>query len=357
LPATPRPIARRRLSGRRIIGWGAAACVAAGVLPLAVAADGSASQRAPQHRAAPASRVADAPARAAAKPHPRFPGHRPGRIYLGMSCDNCGTRAAQIGRGVGLIRTYVKWGNWEGVAKDIVEARRAHRLPWISVEGPDFGAPTGWRSVGRGHHDRDIRQLARVIKRHDDRPLFISFDHEMSNNAPDSLAHWWASGYNRFYDVLKAAHALRRVAVPPIFVAWLFDPNNPQDPGKWLPPSTLRRASFMGIDLYQADNGKAFGQRLPDVYRWLARQGHPRMMIGLAETGATDAFGNVSGASWLNRSLRWSARHANRVAAISYFNSTANSDPRMYWPLDESSRKIDVYRKWLATRVFIDRVR
>ena len=60
------------------------------------------------------------------------------------------------------------------------------------------------------------------------------------------------------------------------------------------------------------------------------------MRIGLGEIGATDYFGNVLGRDWLNRSLRWAARNSDAVIAVSYFNSTANSDPGVYWPLDES---------------------
>jgi hypothetical protein len=81
------------------------------------------------------------------------------------------------------------------------------------------------------------------------------------------------------------------------------------------------------------------------------------MMIGLGETGATNAFGNVSAATWLNRSLKWAARNRSKVVGISYFNSTAHSDPNVYWPLDESARKLNVYRKWLKQPVFIHRLR
>ena len=81
------------------------------------------------------------------------------------------------------------------------------------------------------------------------------------------------------------------------------------------------------------------------------------MMIGLGETGATNTFGNVSAASWLNKSLKWSARNRNKVVAISYFNSTHASDPNVYWPLDESGQKMNVYRKWLKKPVFINHVR
>ena len=127
--------------------------------------------------------------------------------------------------------------------------------------------------------------------------------------------------------MLDEEGALRKVALAPIVAAWLFDAANPQDPGAWMRPGVLRRASFMGVDLYQSDTGRDFTQRIPPVDAWLADHGYPDMRIGLGEIGATDYFGNVSGAAWLNRSLRWAAHHTDAVIAVSYFNSTANSDP------------------------------
>jgi len=291
------------------------------------------------------------------KSKPRFPGHRPGKIYLGMSCgEECPSRHAELRRSIGLKRWFKKWGNWRGVEEAIREDQRNHRRPWISIEGPG-GTPSGWLDVANGDYDRDIRELARVLKRNDRSPIFLSFDHEMSNNLPDSQGSWWARGFNRFHDVLKDAHALRRVSLAPIPVSWLFDKSNPQDANAWLPKSVLRRSAFMGVDIYQNESGKSYRHRLPQVDRWLDRHGQQKMMIGIGETGGTDRFGNVSGAKWLNQSLRWAAKHRNKVAAISYFNSTANSDPNVYWPLNESRRKMNVYRKWLTSQAYINRVR
>jgi hypothetical protein len=303
--------------------------------------------------AATASPVKSAPAQ---KVTPQFPGDRPGRIYLGMSCDDCAQREAQLGRGVGLKRWFTKWGDWRGVADAIRQDRRRHRLPWISVQGPAGGTPAGWAAVGQGTYDADIRGLARVLRKHDGRPLFLSFDHEVSNALPDDEGRSWASGFKRFHDVLEERHALGNVALAPIVVAWLFDRANPQDPGSWLPPGVLRRASFLGIDLYQTASGDDFRQRVPPVARWLARHGHARMKIGLGETGATDAFGNVSAPAWLDRSLRWAADNPDEITAVSYFNSTANSDPGVYWPLDESRQKTQVYLTWLGRPRFISHV-
>ena len=105
-----------------------------------------------------------------AKGKPRFPGHQPGRIYLGMSCGElCHQKVPQLGRSFGVHRWFKKWGNWHGVAEAIQEDRRNHRRPWISIEGPDRGAATGWRDVGRGRYDRDIRELAKTLRANDQR--------------------------------------------------------------------------------------------------------------------------------------------------------------------------------------------
>jgi hypothetical protein len=274
-----------------------------------------------------------------------------------MSCDDCPKREGQLDQGVGLKRWFEKWGEWKALAAAVTEDRRKHRRPWISIEGPQGGTPAGWLAVGRGEYDGDLRALARVLKAHDGRPMFLSFGHEVSNNLPDVQGRSWAKGFKRFHDVLEEEGALGNVALAPIVASWLFDPANPQDPAAWMRPGVLRRASFMGVDLYQSDTGRGFAQRIPPVDTWLARHGYPHMRIGLGETGATDYFGNVSGPTWLNRSLRWAAHHTDAVVAVSYFNSTANSDPGVYWPLDESADKLAVYRKWLDRPAFISRVR
>jgi hypothetical protein len=288
----------------------------------------------------------------------RFPGHRPGRIYLGMSCgEMCHQKEPQLGHGVGLKRWFKKWGNWHGVEEAIREDRRKNRLPWISIEPPAGGAPSGWRDVGRGRYDRDIRALARVLKANDKKPIFISFDHEPSNKAPDSQGVWWAHGYSHFYDVLDRANALKKVSVPPIMADWMFNKYNHEDnPSSWLRPRVLQRAPFLAVDVYQNDSGKTFGPRLSRIDRWLGNHRHPKMMLGVGESGATNFYRNTTAVKWLNKSLRWAAHHPRKVAAISYFNSTAYSRDGAYWPLDESQRKLATYRKWLNRPVFISHV-
>jgi hypothetical protein len=351
LDRTSSPASRIRLRA-------AAAAVALGVLAGSAYLPASASSAAtpatpPTQQSGPLAEST------AAKARPRFPGHRPGRIYLGMSCGvMCHQKIPQLGHSFGVHRSYKKWGNWRGVASAIREDRSNNRLPWISIEGPDHGAPTGWRAVGRGHYDHAIRRLARTLRRSDRKPVFISFDHEPSNKGPSYAGAWWAHGYNRFHDVLRRAHALRHVALPPIMADWLFNKYNHEDrPGDWLRPGVLRRAPFLGVDVYENDSERTFAHRLPRIARWLGRHGHPHMMLGVGESGATNLYGGTTAASWLNRSLRWAAHHPRRVAVVSYFNSTAYSRTGAYWPLDETARKMRVYKRWLRSYPFISRMR
>jgi hypothetical protein len=340
-----------------------ASAVVAGALVVPAGLTTADASPAPGQAASATAPVAgvrhDDKANALAKRKPSFPGHRPGRIYLGMSCgEQCDRKIPQLGQGFGVHRWFKKWGNWRGIAKAIQEDRRHHRRPWISIEGPDRGAPTGWRDVGRGRYDLDIRELARTLKANDREPVFISFDHEPSNKAGSDAGRWWARGFNRFHDVLARAHALRHVALAPIMAGWMFSKYNHGDrPRDWLRPGVLNRADFLAVDIYQNDKGLPFGQHLPRIARWLGRHGHPHMRLGVGECGSTNGYSAMTAASWLNRSLRWAAHHPGRVAVISYFNSTAYARAGSYWPLDESAAKMAVFRKWLKTRPFIHRVR
>jgi hypothetical protein len=83
----------------------------------------------------------------------------------------------------------------------------------------------------------------------------------------------------------------------------------------------------------------------------MAQHGHPNMMVGIGETGATDRYqaqAGLSAVQWINQSLSWVAANTDKVGVVSYFNSTANSRSGVYWPLDESPAKLAAYRGWLG---------
>jgi hypothetical protein len=293
--------------------------------------------------------VAQAKASYAVQAASKWPGHVPGKFYLGMSCGTiCPEREGELGHSYGVIRQFKNWGDLDGVAKSIQDAHAANKLPWISIKPPQLGAD-GWRAIAEGRADADIIALADTLKANDDKPTLITFHHEPSNDGSEAEGALWAAAYAHFHDVLQAQGALRNVADPPILGDWLFNPSNrTQDPANWVTDAVLSRAPFLGIDLYENNSGETFATRIPRVLDYAASHGYPDMMVGIGETGGTDAtYGKTSAVEWLNESLTWAAANTDKVGVVSYFNSTANSREGVYWPLDESDAKLSAYRGWL----------
>jgi hypothetical protein len=286
----------------------------------------------------------------------QWPGHIPDKFYLGMSCGTiCDQKESQLGQGYGVHRQFTTWGNWTAVAKYIQADNAAGELPWISVKPPN-GDASGWQAIAGGQHDADIRALATVLKANDDKPLLFTFHHEPGNDGTEAQGVLWAAAYVRIHDILESEGALENVADPPIMSDWLFNPvNRAQDPANWLTDGVLQRAPFIGVDVYENASGETYAQRLPRVLDWLAGRGYPNMMIGVGETGSTDAaYPGMSAVEWMDESLSWAAQHTDEIGVVSYFNSTANSKSFVYWPLDESAAKMTAYKSWLNNSVTID---
>jgi hypothetical protein len=268
-----------------------------------------------------------------------------------MSCGtDCADAERELNASYGVHRQFKSWGNWKGVGKAIQEDHQAGRLPWVSIKGPG-SSPSGWQAVANGQYDSDIKALASVLKANDSDPVLLTFHHEPSNDGADSQGKLWAAAYCRFHDVLKAAGALQNIADPPILGDWLFNPRNPQDAADWLTAGVMQRMPFLGVDMYENTSGDTFGDRIPGIISWMAQHGYPNKMVGIGETGATDAYKGQTGLTavqWMNQSLSWAAANTDKVGVVSYFNSTNNSRSGVYWPLDESSAKMSTYRSWLT---------
>jgi hypothetical protein len=287
---------------------------------------------------------------------PAWPGHVPGKFYLGMSCGSaCAQRASELGQPYGMRRVFEHWGDWAGLSRDIQAEHAAGRLPWVSIKPPN-GAPAGWLAIADGSMDDEIGALAETLKATEDQPVLLTFHHEPSNDGSEAEGALWAAAYAHFHDVLASAGALVNVADPPIVGDWLFNPQNqPQDPANWLTEDVLSRAPFLGIDLYENGSGETFAVRIPRIVDWLAAHGHPEMMIGIGETGSTDAaYPGMTAVEWMNESLAWAAANTDKIGVVSYFNSTVNSRAGVYWPLDESVAKLEAYRAWLDNPVTVE---
>jgi len=287
---------------------------------------------------------------------PAWPGHVEGKFYLGMSCGSaCADKGRELGQPYGVRRMFNQWGDWTGLSRDIDAEHVVGRLPWVSIKPPG-GASVGWAAIANGSMDGEISALADALKATDDQPVLLTFHHEPSNDGTEADGAVWAAAYAHFHDVLAAEGALANVADPPVVGDWLFRPQNQtQDPANWLTADVLARAPFLGIDLYENGSGESFAVRVPRILDWLAAHGHADMMIGIGETGSTDAaYPETSAVEWMNESLAWAAANTDKIGVVSYFNSTANSKADVYWPLDESAAKLDAYRAWLDDPVTVE---
>lgn len=289
-------------------------------------------------------------------PKAAWPGQQPGKFYLGMSCGTqCATQEATLGQSYGVHRQYKLWNDWKGLAKDIQQDHAADRLPWISVKPPLSGA-AGWKAIADGDYDADIATLGETLMANDDKPVLFTFHHEPSNDGTEEEGALWAAAYAHIHDLLKAQGALANVADPPILGDWLFNPTNRgQDPANWATKAVLDRAPFLGVDMYENESGETMAVRIPRILDWMAERGYPKLMVGIAESGATDqAYSAKSANEWINESLSWVAANTDKVGVVSYFNSMNNSRSGVYWPLDETSAKLANYRSWLKNPAVID---
>jgi hypothetical protein len=278
-----------------------------------------------------------------------WPGQVPGKFYLGMSCGSaCAEKGLELSQPYGVRRIYDAWGDWTKLSRDIQAEHTVGRLPWVSIKPPDAG-PAGWTAVANGSVDDEITALADALKASDEYPILLTFHHEPSNDGTEAQGAVWAAAYAHFHDILAAEGALVNVADPPILGDWLFNPQNrTQDPANWVTEAVLQRAPFLGIDLYENGSGESFDVRIPRILDWLAAHGQPDMMVGIGETGSTDAaYPETSAVQWMNDSLAWAAANTDKIGVVSYFNSSANSKADVYWPLDESAAKLAAYRWWL----------
>ena len=274
---------------------------------------------------------------------PQWPGHKPGRIYVGVSSHGQISETISRTGPLGLQRTYYRWNDASRETSVIKSDHAAARIPWISFK-PPFTTAGGWRAVASGNYDADIRARARRYAALS-KPVIITFNHEPHNDSYTGTPAEFAQAWTRIYDVMKSETGLRNVASVPIIGDWAFNPiNRNGNPETYITSAVLSRCSFLGIDLYQNQSGDGYAVRLGRILKWLDGRGHPTKMVGLGETGATDDYGTPSGAKWWTDSWNWAAANRHRVAAISYFNSQYNNNSGNTWLLWESTAKLNAFK-------------
>ncbi len=274
-----------------------------------------------------------------------WPGHKPGKIYLGASGADWESLLTKVGP-TGLRRTYYKWSGGTGETRNITKDHAANRLPWISFK-PASTAAGGWAAIASGRYDADIRARARRYAAYA-KPVIVTFNHEPHNDNTGTPADF-AKAWTRIHDVMSNETNLKNVVSVPIIGDWCFNPRNKNGhPEGFITEAVLDRCHFLGVDLYQNHSGDGYAVRLGRILAWLDARGHSDKMVGLGETGATNGFGSPTAVQWWTASWAWAAAHTNRVAAISYFNSTKGG-LRQNWALTESAAKLAAYKASLRS--------
>ncbi len=267
----------------------------------------------------------------------RWPGHRPGRVYLGQSTPDFAA-ATQLFGAIGLRRTYYEWST-RGEDITIGGDHLANRLPWVSFKPP--GGASSWRAVAGGRYDADIAARARRYAGYR-KPVISTFHHEPTNDSDDGVA--FAAAWIRIHDVMKREAGLDNVAFVPIIGDWDFNPRNRHGhPEDYLPDGVLERMPFLGTDCYQNVSGEHFDVRLRRILGWLSNRGVTEPMLGVGETGCCLAESQRP-EEWFNASWRWVEQNPHRVGAVSYFNSSRNIRDGHVWALSETPAKMEAYR-------------
>lgn len=287
------------------------------------------------------------PLRAAAA-QPRWPGHQPGRIILGAASSEWDRTVADLGQ-LGAHRTFYQWGLTSREEATIRTDHAEQRMPWVSFKPP--AGHSSWDAVAAGQYDADIRRRARFYAGFD-KPVIVTFHHEPTDDAPtrgDSYSRAWC----RVHDIMADETGLQNVVSVPITTQWIFNPWNRQDdPREWATGPILDRAHFFAVDLYHNASQQGLDERLGVVMDHLDAMGHPELMVGIGEIGATDEFPGYSGADWWREQWLWAKQHTDRLGIISYFNTPHKHD----WTLWESETKM-LYFQWaLKSRVSAIRV-
>ncbi|MDQ3627440.1 MAG: hypothetical protein M3419_01180 [Actinomycetota bacterium] len=278
----------------------------------------------------------------------RWWGHQPGRIYLGLSqaaADLTSTEAT-LGR-LGVHRSYFGFDDGRREDAQILADHAAGRLPWVSFKPPGTG-PGAWGSVASGHADEALRARARRYAGYR-LPSVVTFNHEPSNDL-SGTAEEFVAAYARVHDVMQDETGLGTVSFVPILGDWEINPRNDLGrPEQFLTDDVLDRSAFVGVDLYQNASGTGYDERLGRLVDLLEGWGRPDLMLGIGETGCTDAFGEPGAVQWWEDSWDWVLREPDRVGVVSYFDSTRNSKADVVWPLAESQAKTDSFRRCLGS--------
>jgi hypothetical protein len=239
---------------------------------------------------------------------------------------------AELGRPLGVRRTY--WGPTQVTSAVKVAATdiAAHRIPWIS-----FKLPYSWADMAAGKGDVWARDLAVRLSELDG-PVWVAFHHEPEGDG--NIAAWKAM-QERLAPIVRSAAP--NVAYTAILMGWYQISGDARyslstvwpdtkidiagfDPYNWY--GTMKSSGV--IDTKQVDMKKDY---FDPISTWAASKG---LAWAVAETGYTNAAHDVD-PTWLPRTF--AGLKADNGIAMTYFNTSLNSESTWTWVLSSAAKK------------------
>jgi hypothetical protein len=238
---------------------------------------------------------------------------------------------AEMGGPLGVRRTY--WSPTQ-VASAVNVAKTdlaAHRIPWIS-----FKLPHTWAEMAAGKGDVWARDLATRLAQLNG-PVWVAFHHEPEGDG--NIADWKAMQEHLAPIVRSTAP---NVAYTAILMGWYQISGDTRyslanvwpntkidiagfDPYNWY--GTMKSTGV--IDTRQVDMKTTY---FDPISAWAASKG---VAWAVAETGYTDSAHQVD-PTWIQRTL--TGLEADNGIAMTYFNSSLNSDATWTWVLGPAKK-------------------
>lgn len=246
---------------------------------------------------------------------PLFPGHQPGRQYVGANNNNL------LG-GIALKRDYFQWGQDSYEDSEINDSHNNNRFPWVSFKPPGGGAG-GWNPVASGDYDSDIRAKARRYASYS-KPVLTTFHHEPVGDGPYSE---WVPAFLHILDVmLDETGDLGLTTYCPIINGYFFadwyneNTDSRGSPWDWITDEVAERCPLIGWDVYRQTD---------ELQDWLvANRANTKIQsIAVAEYGRGPAAGGDGGTPWPNQTQQWQDQldmyYDNRdlIVGTAFFNS------------------------------------
>lgn len=283
---------------------------------------------------------------------PRFAGHRPGSLYVGVSSarKTLADDVRAVGQ-MGLKRTFHGWTGFSSERSKITAAHQASILPWVSFASVG-AANGGFAAIARGKFDADIRARARHYASFS-KPVITTFCHEPHNKMEGTRADW-ANAFIRIHQVMASETGLKNVIYAPIIGEWEFNPVNKNgNPRGFLPDEALGRCDFLGTDIYQPPTTKRASDKLAVIFSFMDRYGFGSLPMGIGETGVCNTLPGRA-ADWFDDMWAFTQQNRQRMVAMAYFDQNRNNNrPGTYWPLDQSWDKKAAFQAAVASPIAI----